>query len=81
MLALADSLRRSQAGHTENPAKLTSAAVILVVKGLVDDRLRAEFPQRRFPGFTDVDELAARIVGLWSVDAAELNGARISLPH
>lgn len=79
MLALADSLRRSQSAHTETPAKLTSAAVILVVKGLVDDRLRAEFPQRRFPGFTDVDELAARIVGLWSVDAAELNGARISL--
>jgi hypothetical protein len=50
-----------------------------VIKALVDDRMRADFPNRRFPGFTDVDELAARIGGLWSMDAAELNGARILL--
>ncbi|MET0865094.1 MAG: SDR family NAD(P)-dependent oxidoreductase [Nakamurella sp.] len=79
MLALADSLHRSQSGRADSPAPQTSAATILVIKALVDDRMRAESPQRRFPGFTHVDELATRIVGLWSMDAAELNGARILL--
>ena len=45
----------------------------------VDDRMRAASPERKFPGFTPVDDLAASIVGLWSTDAAELNGARIGL--
>ena len=77
MLALADSLRRAQSGNKEQPVPQTSAATILVIKALVDDRMRADAPERKFPGFTDVDDLAARIVGLWSEDAAELNGARI----
>ena len=83
MLALADSLRRAQSGlgpgPDGSPVPQTSAATILVVKGLVDGRMRAESPTRKFPGFTDVDDLAARIVGLWSSDAAALNGARIEL--
>ena len=79
MLALADSLRRSQSGRKEDPVPQTSAATILVIKALVDDRMRAQSPERKFPGFTDVDDLAARIVGLWSTDAAELNGTRIAL--
>ena len=41
--------------------------------------MRAESPERKFPGFTDVDDLAARIVGLWSAPADEINGARIPL--
>jgi hypothetical protein len=41
--------------------------------------MRTEFPERKFPGYTDVDDLAARIVGLWSSDATELNGERITL--
>ena len=79
VLALADSLRRAQSGLAGSPVPQTSAAAILVVKGLVDGRMRAESPTRKFPGFTDVDDLAARIVGLWSSDAAALNGARIEL--
>ncbi len=79
MLALADSLRRAQSGRKEHPIPQTSAATILVIKALVDDRMRAESPERKFPGFTHVDDLAARFVGLWSTDAAELNGARIRL--
>ena len=79
MLALADSLHRAQSGRKEQPLPQTSAATILVIKALVDDRMRAESPERKFPGFTHVDDLAARIVGLWSTDAAELNGARIRL--
>jgi len=70
MLALADSFRATAPG---------SAATILVIKALVDDRMRAQAPNRKFPGFTAVDDLAARIVGLWSTDARACNGARIEL--
>jgi NADP-dependent 3-hydroxy acid dehydrogenase YdfG len=70
MLALADSFR---AGAPD------AAATILVIKALVDDRMRKQAPDRKFPGFTDVNELAARIVGLWSMDAQACNGARIAL--
>jgi len=70
MLALADSFRATAPG---------SAATILVVKALVDERMRAQTPHRKFPGFTDVDDLAARIVGLWSMDVRACNGARIAL--
>jgi len=79
MLAMADSLRQAQSGRADHPVPQTSAATILVIKALVDDRMRAEHPQRRFPGYTHVDELAARIVGLWSMEAAECNGARLLL--
>jgi hypothetical protein len=79
MRALADSLRRSQSGRKDSPLPQTSAAVILVVKALVDDDMREAAPERKFPGFTDVQDLAAQIVALWSRDAAGLNGARIPL--
>ena len=61
------------------PAAPGSAATILVIKALVDERMRAQAPHRKFPGFTDVDDLAARIVGLWSMDVQACNGARIAL--
>src|SRR6478609_3020668 len=70
MLALADSFRATAPD---------AAATILVIKALVDDRMRANAPTRKFPGFTDVNDLAARIVGLWSMDAQSCNGARIAL--
>jgi NADP-dependent 3-hydroxy acid dehydrogenase YdfG len=79
MRALADSFRRSQSGRKDNPLPQTGAAAILVVKALVDDAMREAAPDRKFPGFTDVKDLAAQIVALWSRDAAELNGARIPL--
>ena len=79
MRALADSFRRSQSGRKDDPLPQTSAAVILVVKALVDDAMREATPERKFPGFTDVQDLATRIVELWSADAANLNGARIPL--
>ncbi|MBT2596914.1 SDR family NAD(P)-dependent oxidoreductase [Arthrobacter sp. ISL-72] len=63
-------------GFTEAPA---SAAVIFVVKGLVDAGMRAKSPGRSFAGFTDVDELAAAAVGLFTAPAAELNGRRLLL--
>lgn len=56
-----------------------SAAVVLVVKALVDDAMRSRHPERTFPGYTDVEDLAAAVVGLFQKPAAELNGQRILL--
>ncbi|WP_406443980.1 SDR family NAD(P)-dependent oxidoreductase [Streptomyces sp. NBC_00631] len=73
-LALADYFRK--AGGTEGP---TSAAAILVVKALVHDAMRAERPNAKFAGFTDVKDLAEAIEGVWSKSAAEVNGNRLWL--
>jgi len=56
-----------------------AAAVVLVVKALVDAELRRQQPERKFPGATDVEDLAAAVVGLFSRPAAELNGRRLLL--
>ncbi|MCG7206014.1 MULTISPECIES: SDR family NAD(P)-dependent oxidoreductase [Streptomyces] len=73
-LALADFFRKS--GGPEGP---TSAAAILVVKALVHDAMRAERPNAKFAGFTDVKDLAEAIEGVWSKPAAEVNGNRLWL--
>ncbi|MBF8190855.1 SDR family NAD(P)-dependent oxidoreductase [Nonomuraea sp. K274] len=67
-LALADAL-----------AGTSSAATILVVKALVNDTMRAAKPEAKFPGFTDVNDLAAAIGGLYDRPAAEINGIRLDL--
>ncbi|WP_449063808.1 SDR family NAD(P)-dependent oxidoreductase [Planomonospora algeriensis] len=64
-LAFADALEGT--GATAN---------ILVVKALVHEGMRAADPDRKFPGFTDVDDLAAAIEGLWDTEA---NGTRMDL--
>ncbi len=58
---------------------LRSAAVVFVVKALVDAGLRKRHPERSFPGATDVEDLAAAVVGLFNRPAAELNGQRLLL--
>jgi len=73
-LALADAFRK--AGGEQGP---TSAAAILVVKALVHDAMRAERPNAKFAGFTDVTELAEAIVGVWDRPAPEVNGQRLWL--
>ena len=81
-LAVADGFRRAQsgaAGHGTDAVEQHSAAVIFVVKALVDAAMRAKSPERKFPGFTDVEELAAAAVGLFGTPAAELNGRRLPL--
>jgi 3-oxoacyl-[acyl-carrier protein] reductase len=75
-LAVADGFHSAQSGRKQDPVEQHSAAVIFVVKALVDDGMRAKSPERRFPGFTEVDDLAAAAVGLFSSPAAELNGRR-----
>ncbi|MBW5253532.1 MULTISPECIES: SDR family NAD(P)-dependent oxidoreductase [Streptomyces] len=73
-LALADSFRK--AGGEEGSQ---SAAAILVVKALVHDAMRAERPNAKFAGFTDVKELADAIAGVWDRPAPEVNGKRLWL--
>ncbi|MEV6109201.1 SDR family NAD(P)-dependent oxidoreductase [Streptomyces sp. NPDC051940] len=70
-LALGSAFRKA-GGEAGPPA----AAVILVVKALVHDAMRAEKPEGKFPGFTDVKELAEAITGVWDRPAEELNGSR-----
>ncbi|GAA1967026.1 SDR family NAD(P)-dependent oxidoreductase [Catenulispora subtropica] len=69
-LALADSFGKD--GHG-------AAAVILVVKALLTDAMREAKPEGKFPGYTHVDDLAAEIVKLWTLPAAEVNGTRVRL--
>ena len=87
-MAMAEGFRRDQLqgakqglGEPELPGEpeLHSAAVVLVVKALVDPGMRIRQPERRFPGYTDVEDLAATVVGLFAKPAAELNGQRILL--
>ncbi|MET7650973.1 MULTISPECIES: SDR family NAD(P)-dependent oxidoreductase [unclassified Streptomyces] len=73
-LALADAFRK--AGGAEGP---TSAAAILVVKALVHEAMRADRPNAKFAGFTDVKDLADAIAGVWDKPAPEVNGQRLWL--
>jgi len=67
--AMADSFAKQQ-----KDSEPTAAAVTLVVKALVHDGMRAADPDKTFPGYTDVRDLAAETVALWSLDAAAING-------
>jgi NAD(P)-dependent dehydrogenase (short-subunit alcohol dehydrogenase family) len=73
-LAMADSFRK--AGGEEGPG---AAAAILVIKALVHDAMRAERPNAKFAGFTDVKELAEAIAGVWERPASDVNGQRLWL--
>lgn len=70
-LAMADGFRHLSAQH--------SAALVFVVKALVDDRMRAAQPERKFPGFTDVSVLAEAAERIFNLEAGEINGQRLSL--
>ena len=77
--AMARGLAADQSERAEAPVPQASAAVVLAVKALLDESMRAEHPERRFEGYTHVDELAARTVALFAEDAAAINGARFDL--
>lgn len=73
-MAMADGFRRAaEAGGGE------AAAVVLVVKALVDAELRRNHPERSFPGATDVADLADAVVRLFAQPASGLNGTRVRL--
>jgi NAD(P)-dependent dehydrogenase (short-subunit alcohol dehydrogenase family) len=78
-LAVADGFRESQSANKQDHVPQHSAAVIFIVKSLVDAAMRREHPERQFPGYTDVEELAAAVVELFSEPADTLNGQRILL--
>lgn len=65
-----------QGGGEQGP---TSAAAILVVKALVHEAMRAERPNAKFAGFTDVRDLADAVADVWDKPAAEVNGTRLWL--
>lgn len=73
-LALGDAFRK--AGGDSGPS---AAAAILIVKALVHDQMRADRPDARFAGFTDVKDLAGAIVDTWTKPAEEVNGTRLWL--
>ncbi|TDT95904.1 short subunit dehydrogenase [Streptomyces sp. 846.5] len=75
-LSLADSFRTLVAAE-EQPER--AAAVILVIKALVTDEMRAAKPNAKFAGFTHVDDLATTITDLWNRPAADLNGQHLWL--
>lgn len=77
--AVADGFARDQSKSTHAPAVQRSAAVVFVVRALVDDSLRAADPTKSFKGYTDVATLAERFVMLWTSDPSTLNGERIVL--
>ncbi|MFE0104445.1 SDR family NAD(P)-dependent oxidoreductase [Streptomyces sp. NPDC059009] len=76
-LALGDAFRK--AAKAEGADGPRAAAAILVVKALVHDAMRAERPNAKFAGFTDVKELAEAIAGVWERPAGEVNGNRLWL--
>ncbi|SCK57454.1 SDR family NAD(P)-dependent oxidoreductase [Streptomyces sp. WMMB 322] len=73
-LALGDAFRK--AGGEAGPS---AAAAILVVKALVSDQMRAERPNAKFSGFTDVKDLAGAIADTWTTPTEEVNGQRLWL--
>ncbi|MEV6006742.1 SDR family oxidoreductase [Streptomyces sp. NPDC051976] len=70
-LALGDSFRKL--GGDDGP---TAAATVLVIKALVHDEMRAQRPNAKFAGFTDVRELADAIAHIWDRNPTEVNGTR-----
>ncbi len=79
MRSVAQGFAADQAAADPAAAGPHSAATVLVVKALVDDRMRAASPEKTFPGFTDVTTLAAAVLDLWEKPASELNGTRSHL--
>ncbi|MCC3293686.1 SDR family oxidoreductase [Arthrobacter sp. zg-Y411] len=77
--AIAAGFRRAQSGRRENPEPQRSAAVVFVVKSLVDDGQRRSSPERTFKGATDVADLAGAVVRLFGQEAGDINGQRIYL--
>ncbi len=78
MLAMARSFARSQSAAAP-PDLQRSAAVVLVVKALVDQAMRDAEPDRGFAGYTDVEAVAGAVVELFTDNAADINGTVIDL--
>lgn len=90
-LAMADSFRKlrderaAESPAADGPSGVGAepldgpAAAILVVKALVWPSLRVERPNAKFPGYTDVADLAEEIAALWDRPTDDVNGKRLCL--
>ncbi|GAB3129173.1 SDR family oxidoreductase [Tsukamurella serpentis] len=56
-----------------------AAATILRVMALLTPQMRADAPDRKFPRYTGIEDVAQHLVQLWDVPAVELNGTVVSL--
>lgn len=78
-LALAEGFaEHAAAGEGEDQVAGEAAAVVFRVKALLSDDMKAAQPERKFPGYTHVNELAAGILNTFAQPAAQLNGQIIS---
>ncbi|MGK5640593.1 SDR family NAD(P)-dependent oxidoreductase [Streptomyces sp. URMC 126] len=77
-LALGDAFRKAGGDPAEGGGP-SAAATVVIIKALVHDAMRAERPNAKFAGFTDVKDLAEAIVGVWEKPATEVNGTRLWL--
>ncbi|BDH58873.1 SDR family NAD(P)-dependent oxidoreductase [Tsukamurella sp. PLM1] len=57
----------------------SAAAVILRVMALLTPQMRADQPERKFPRYTPIGDVAERLVGLWDVPVGEVNGTVVTL--
>ncbi|WP_226346315.1 SDR family NAD(P)-dependent oxidoreductase [Agilicoccus flavus] len=89
-LAVGDSFARAASGAgrgvaeagnvtADEAARPAAAAVIVRVKALLTDVMRAAKPDAAFSGYTHVDDLATRLTRLWDTPADELVGRRETL--
>ncbi|WP_202237580.1 SDR family oxidoreductase [Actinacidiphila reveromycinica] len=69
-LAMGDSFRKL------GGEALSAAATVLVIKALVHDEMRAQRPNAKFAGFTDVRDLAEAIADVWNASPQQVNGTR-----
>ncbi|MFJ4171624.1 SDR family NAD(P)-dependent oxidoreductase [Paenarthrobacter sp. NPDC089714] len=76
VLGVADGFNAAQSGHKTEPKEQTSAAVVFVVKALLDDAMKEAAPHRKFPGYTHVNELGEHVAALFDAPASGLNGTR-----
>ncbi|WRH26469.1 SDR family NAD(P)-dependent oxidoreductase [Arthrobacter sp. JZ12] len=79
--AAAETWVRAVAQQFAADPEAEAAASVLVVKALVDDVMRAQQPDRRFPGYTHVRDLAAGVLDLFTQTAAGVNGQRVLLTN
>ena len=83
-LAVADSFATAakaaaEEGTADGSEVAGAAAVIVQIKALLTDAMKEERPDRKFPGYSHVDDVAAELLSLFALPAAQVNGTRRSL--
>lgn len=79
-LAVADSFATAAKTAAESGAHTPAAAATVVqIKALLTDAMKEERPDRKFPGYSHVDDVAAELLSLFALPADEINGTRRSL--